>query len=85
MAKTVSKSHGLLLRFSYEKSSVRLHIPGFLRIGVSACFVWAFPPIFGGTAWHIQVHSRHMEYPTVADAVIETGRHMRANLRRTVV
>jgi hypothetical protein len=52
-----------------------MHAPGLLHIGGAAYFVWASPPNGGCTAL-LQasgVHGRRrpVEYPTVADAVIE--------------
>jgi hypothetical protein len=51
-----------------------LHAPGRLHIGVSAHFVWTFPPNYGRTARrHVHVYKHTTgAYPTVADAMIET-------------
>src|SRR5262245_58590980 len=51
----------------------RIHSLGCCHIGGVAYCVWALPPNAGGAAHrHVQTHSRHVEDPTVADAVIET-------------
>jgi hypothetical protein len=62
---------------TYAISEYIMHAPGLLHIGVAAYFVWASPPNGGCTAL-LQasgVHGRRrpVEYPTVADAVIEAG------------
>ena len=52
-----------------------VHPLGLLHIGGAAHCLWAYPPNFGRTAHrHVQVHRRAtVAYPTVADAMIETG------------
>jgi hypothetical protein len=68
-----------LLGFRMVRSDGRIHALGRFHIGGVAYCVWAFPPNAGGAAHrHVQAHSCHVEYPTVADAVIEA-------LRRTSV
>src|SRR5262249_2699717 len=62
-----------LLGFRIVRRDGRIQALGCLRIGGVAYCVWAFPPNAGGAAHrHVQAHRRHVEYPTVADTVIET-------------
>jgi hypothetical protein len=61
-----------LLGFRTVRRDGRIQALGRFHIGGVAYCVWAFPPNAGGAAHrHVQAHSCHVEYPTVADAVIE--------------
>jgi hypothetical protein len=63
-----------LLGFRIARHEGRIQALGRFHIGGVACCVWALPPNAGGAAHrHVQAHSCHVEYPTMADAVIETG------------
>jgi len=71
---TVSKAHDLLPRCSQEICATMVQPLDLRHIGGAAHFVWAYPPNFGRTAHrHVQVQRRTtVEYPTGADALIET-------------
>ena len=74
MAETVCKAHDRFPRFSQRICAAIVYAPGLLRIGGSAYLVWAGPPNVRCTAQrHVHVPRRTtVEYPTVADAMIET-------------